>query len=265
MQSFNVHPLATIFPPITGEAFQELAADIAENGLREPITTLDGAILDGRNRASACARVGVELRFEEWKPSHEGDTPQAFVISRNLRRRMLTDGQRAAVAARLVTTSGNGGAVRWDRDKFVTMQQAADALNVNKRQVARARIVLRNGDAETIAAMDNGKMSVTVAAQKATAGRTPRSKKGPPVGATTPQELLNDIRDVRRAATTLPVQISDFIDAIRSRPREVEQIGRERRMELATEFAAALGLIKDSRPGASGMGSAAAAVAAMGS
>ena len=43
------HPYADALPLLEGEAFDALAADIKENGLREPIVTFDGAILDWRN------------------------------------------------------------------------------------------------------------------------------------------------------------------------------------------------------------------------
>jgi hypothetical protein len=44
------HPLAAIVPLLEGEAFDALVADIGANGLFEPITLHEGAILDGRNR-----------------------------------------------------------------------------------------------------------------------------------------------------------------------------------------------------------------------
>ena len=63
----EVHPAAEIFPLMQGRAFSELVADITEHGLREPIVLLEGAILDGRNRARACEAAGRTLRFTEYQ------------------------------------------------------------------------------------------------------------------------------------------------------------------------------------------------------
>jgi len=53
------HPLADVLPLIEGAEFERLVADIAENGLLNPITIHDDMILDGRNRERACRAAGV--------------------------------------------------------------------------------------------------------------------------------------------------------------------------------------------------------------
>jgi N6-adenosine-specific RNA methylase IME4 len=91
---YRPHPLADIFPLITGDEFVALKQDIKDNGLLEPIWMLDGMILDGRNRFRACQEVGVKPVFREY----EGDEPAAFVLSLNAHRRHLNKSQAAAVA-----------------------------------------------------------------------------------------------------------------------------------------------------------------------
>lgn len=90
------HEVANIFPLMTGEEFNELKRDIAENGLREPIWLhADGRILDGRNRHRACVESGIAPIFRTWDGN---GSMVSFVLSLNLHRRHLTSGQRAMVA-----------------------------------------------------------------------------------------------------------------------------------------------------------------------
>ena len=80
-----------------GPEFGSLVEDIDEHGLREPILVYQGLVLDGRNRLRACEIAGVEPRFVEWDGV---GSPLALVLSRNLHRRHLNEGQRAIIAAR---------------------------------------------------------------------------------------------------------------------------------------------------------------------
>ena len=90
----SLHPACKIFPPLGKVELAELASDIADNGLRNPIVMLNGKILDGRNRLAACKIAKVKPRFVEFK----GNDPIGWVVSQNLVRRHLTASQKAVVA-----------------------------------------------------------------------------------------------------------------------------------------------------------------------
>lgn len=92
------HPLAAIFPMMEAGPTAELAQDIKTNGLREKIVILNGQILDGRNRFAACEIAKVEPQWEFHDERRHGD-PLAYVLSKNLKRRHLTQSQRAVIAA----------------------------------------------------------------------------------------------------------------------------------------------------------------------
>jgi N6-adenosine-specific RNA methylase IME4 len=96
MKEYKVHEYAEIFPPMNSKEFNELKRDIKENGLLDPIILYDGKILDGRNRYNACKEVGIEVKTKDY----DGDNPLQYVMSTNLKRRHLTDSQKAIVGTR---------------------------------------------------------------------------------------------------------------------------------------------------------------------
>jgi hypothetical protein len=93
----DIHEYALLFPTATDDELAEMAADIKQRGLLCPIVTLDGKVLDGRNRLRACEMAGVTPHFQKYT----GDDPLADVISWNLKRRQLSIGQKAALAVAL--------------------------------------------------------------------------------------------------------------------------------------------------------------------
>jgi ParB-like chromosome segregation protein Spo0J len=95
---YKLHPACDAWPQMSEDALAKLAEDIKANGLREPATiTTDGLMLDGRNRALACERVGVKLNTVVFK----GSDMVAFVISKNLHRRHLPKRDLAFIGAAL--------------------------------------------------------------------------------------------------------------------------------------------------------------------
>jgi len=95
----EVHPVANLFPLIEGAELDALAEDVRANGLLEAVwIDAAGVLLDGRNRLRACAQASVEPRWQVY----EGADPVGFIVSLNLKRRHLSAGQKAALAADLL-------------------------------------------------------------------------------------------------------------------------------------------------------------------
>jgi N6-adenosine-specific RNA methylase IME4 len=162
-----IHPLAELFPALEGEVFDALVADIAAHGLHEEIVLLGEAILDGRNRYRACLMAGVEPRFVSFDGPRApqmfaGRDPLAYVLSRNLHRRHLSESQRAMVGAKLAVM-GEGRPGKTPPIGGVSAERAAELLNVGARSIERARVVRESGDPGLAAAVEAGEVSVSAA------------------------------------------------------------------------------------------------------
>ncbi|MFD6915378.1 plasmid replication/partition related protein [Streptomyces virginiae] len=95
--TLKIHPIATMFPPLTNEELHEITSSVRAHGLRHPIVLgPDGVLLDGRHRLAVCEVLGIEPRFT----TYEGDDPDGYVLIVNLRQRDLTTGQAAMIATK---------------------------------------------------------------------------------------------------------------------------------------------------------------------
>jgi N6-adenosine-specific RNA methylase IME4/ParB-like chromosome segregation protein Spo0J len=185
-----VHPAAELFPMMTPAELRELGEDIKAHGLQSPIAVARQIekrgnkyqLLDGRNRFAAMELVGVPFTLLTTKtyccfegspyPGPEGceepvvievdGDPYAYVISANLHRRHLNESQRAMVAAKLANMRQG---TRTDLAPIGAMSDAdaATMLGVGERSVERAKTVHREGAPELVAAVEQGKVSVSAA------------------------------------------------------------------------------------------------------
>lgn len=171
------HPVANVFPLMLESELAELAADIAANGLREPIwLDSDGKVIDGRNRYLACQRAEIEPMFR----TYDGDDLIGFVVSLNLKRRHLSESQRAMVAAQIATLpKGNPTLSRPNAEISTfapTVRQAAQLLNVSPASVTNARKVMQKGTSEEIEAVKAGEIAVGTLARDIRKGVPPEQR-----------------------------------------------------------------------------------------
>jgi ParB-like chromosome segregation protein Spo0J len=122
--------------------FDALVADIAKNGLREPIIVDQlGRIVDGRNRFNACLKLEMSPRIE--RRSFTDGEALRFSASRNLHRRHLTIGQRSSIAAEIATRM-RGGMQPAKSPDAMSQADAARLMGVSERAVRSAARLLRN-------------------------------------------------------------------------------------------------------------------------
>jgi len=99
---YRVHPLASMFPLITGKEFEQMKEAAARAGRLPAAELHEGLLIDGRNRLrvlEALRRQGIaiEVPVVEWLPAN-GETVEEHIWAVNNNRRHLTADQRAALA-----------------------------------------------------------------------------------------------------------------------------------------------------------------------
>lgn len=160
------HPIAECFPLLEGPELIELAADIEKHGLRHPIITLDGMILDGRNRYNGCEISGVQPVYKAF----DGDDPIAFVASVNVHRRQMTAAQKAIAAGKIANlpahrpakedlpgrkiTPPTGGV------KSMSTESAARLTGASTRATERAKTVIRDSVPEVVKSVERGETTI---------------------------------------------------------------------------------------------------------
>lgn len=153
MKEYTFHPVANIFPLVEGKEFAELVKDIKDNGLYEPIWLWQDQIIDGRNRYRACSEAGIEPKYRLWEGNGSLLT---FVLSLNLKRRHLDQGQKALVGLkalpfaeeearkRQLSTLKQGDkppvtAILQERDKGEAAEKVGKLMGVSQRYVYDAK------------------------------------------------------------------------------------------------------------------------------
>lgn len=208
----KIHPVAELFPMLSDPELAELGEDIKRNGQINPIVVRGNEVLDGRNRLAACRAAGVDPIITEF----HGDDPIAFIVSANLRRRHLTDSQRAMIAAEL-SRFGRGRPRKEEKVQpcAFSQREAADLLDVSRRSVQDAKKIKRV-DPALADEVRRGETSVNAAKKKIELAQAP----------------WNPPRAPRKARTTREIE-----KALEHAPQELRKIDGE----LAIRWA--LGLI----------------------
>ncbi|MFB7950287.1 ParB/RepB/Spo0J family partition protein [Kitasatospora phosalacinea] len=128
---------------LDAEELQALADSITEHGLKHPVVLdLAGQVLDGRNRLAACKLAGVEPEFI----TYEGSDTDAYAFLVNARRRNLTKGQLAMIAAKVRLHGVNNQGVTGEAPSGFTEASTGRALSelagVSGSRISQALTVL---------------------------------------------------------------------------------------------------------------------------
>jgi hypothetical protein len=234
--ALKFHDLCELIPPLEGEDYQRLEADVRENGQRVKIPLYKGKALDGRARARACLALGIEPQVQEVDVQ---GCPAAYVLSLNLQRRHLSSQQRAAIGVRFAPLiageaaarkrkgrspdgagggrgrrknlpqnlgGGNGAAGGPDRHAGEADQQVARLVGSNRTYVAAARAIGEK-DPELLGRVAKGELTLEQAKKQALGA----AAKGPPRSAGGGGEL----KDVTFALNSVASLLARNLGAIK--------------------------------------------------
>ena len=107
----KIHPAAELFPMMGAEDLEALAESIKKYGQQMPCVKDGDTLIDGRNRIEACALLGVEPRFAEYRDvvAKRGEQrenqeaiplPSEYIFALNFDRRQLTPDQASMVSVK---------------------------------------------------------------------------------------------------------------------------------------------------------------------
>ena len=86
----------SLIPPLSDDEYKQLEKSILAEGVRNPIITWNGTIIDGHNRYNVCEEHGIECPQVE-REFESRDAAKIWIIGNQLGRRNLEAGQRAAL------------------------------------------------------------------------------------------------------------------------------------------------------------------------
>ena len=155
------HPLSAAFPLMSANEFQLLKDSINNNGVLNPITIFDGAVIDGWHRYRAAIEVGMGCPAVEL-----GDVdPQDFVLAQNKMRRNVTVAQ-LALATTAVYQWRPEGRIQLDTECPVakTTAELAEISGVHASTIKQAKAVMSTAAPEVIEAVKSGVVGLPKAA-----------------------------------------------------------------------------------------------------
>jgi ParB-like chromosome segregation protein Spo0J len=84
----------SLIPALTEEEFKQLEENCLKHGIREPLVTSDGILLDGHNRYEIAQKNGLEYETIQYLFDTEYDRVN-WIINNQLGRRNVTEEQKA--------------------------------------------------------------------------------------------------------------------------------------------------------------------------
>jgi DNA modification methylase len=168
--------LESLIPPLSNEEYKQLERNILEEGIREPLITWNGILIDGHNRY----RIAQEhdMNYETLEKEFENiNRVKEWMINNQFGRRNLSNYQRSVLALHLDSVFkerakekmklSEGKGIQKSEDlkepEFIVMKEIGKVANVSHDTIAKVKKIEANATPEVKARLNTGTMSINEA------------------------------------------------------------------------------------------------------
>jgi len=165
--------LESLIPPLSNEEFKQLERNILEEGIREPLITWNGILIDGHNRYKIAQEHDMNYETIE-KEFDNINRVKEWMINNQFGRRNLSNYQRSVLALQLEDVfrekakenQGNRNDIKQisaESKPIETRQEIAKVANVSHDTIAKVKKIEANATPEVKARLNTGTMSINEA------------------------------------------------------------------------------------------------------
>lgn len=183
MQNLSINPeLKALIPPLTSEEFSQLEANVCQEGIREPIITWQGTIVDGHNRYELAQMYDLPFKVKEMEFTTMEDCKE-WMIRNQFGRRNLSNYQRSVLALELESVFSARAKENLSKagqsyspkeglqisakvyEPIDTRQELAKVANVSHDTIAKVKVIEAKAPEEVKAKLSSGEVSINQAYQ----------------------------------------------------------------------------------------------------
>lgn len=185
--NYQRHPLSAAWPNMQPEEFSALVESIQYHGLRDPIVLLDGQVLDGWHRYTACVDAGMEPTFTQF----EGDDPVAYISDKHNRRSLNLTQRMTAIALmnKWAPSGAAGHKSKVEPGSTLTHADLAKQAGGSTKTAQQVKVAIARGTKEVVDGMKDGTLSAKRAAEIA---KLPAKEQAKAINEPTAKPAAND-------------------------------------------------------------------------
>lgn len=165
--------LEILIPPLTSEEFKQLERNILEEGIRDPLVTWNGILVDGHNRYRIAQEYDIDFIAVE-KEFPDLNAVKEWMINNQFGRRNLNNYQRSVLAlqledvfkAKAKENQGNRNDIKQisaESKPIETRQEIAKVANVSHDTIAKVKKIESVASPEIKAKVSTGEISINEA------------------------------------------------------------------------------------------------------